>query len=246
MSLKNPPIPPRPRGRPRTFDDAAVLAALLEVFWDKGFAAASVDDLERAAGIGRPSLYAAFGDKRTMYLRALAAFEARMAGHLAPALDPSVPLRSGMRDFLMRALDIYAGSPRVQRGCLVFGTAAAEAPDDPGIRATLAAAVERLDSVLQARFAAAARQGELRTGASAGGLAAATAALLHSLALRARAGISRARLIEFIDAGVDALLGGAPVAPRKERRRAATLRARTAAAAVPIHGAPSPRRKPAR
>jgi AcrR family transcriptional regulator len=215
--MKRTPTTTRPRGRPRSFDEATVLAALLEVFWEKGFSQASLENLETAAGISRPSLYAAFGDKHSMYLRALAAFESRMTARLTPALDPTRPLREGMREFFLRALDIYAGERRVPRGCLVFSTAVVEAPEDAGIRAALAAALECLDRALLARFAAAKSRGDLPGHASAASLAATAAALLHSLALRARAGVARARLLEFIEAGLDALLGADPSA--RPRRR---------------------------
>jgi TetR/AcrR family transcriptional regulator, transcriptional repressor for nem operon len=57
--------------RPRSFDDAEVTDAAREVFWSRGYAATSVDDLCEATGLGRGSLYGAFGDKRSLYLRAL-------------------------------------------------------------------------------------------------------------------------------------------------------------------------------
>jgi TetR/AcrR family transcriptional regulator, transcriptional repressor for nem operon len=69
--------------RPREFDREAALEEALRVFWAKGFAATSTDDLRGAMGIGRQSLYGAFGDKRTLYLEALDAYQRRTtSGHL--------------------------------------------------------------------------------------------------------------------------------------------------------------------
>ena len=61
-------------GRPREFDEDEALAKILDVFWAKGFEGTSMSDLETATGLRKGSLYAAFGDKRAMYLKALALY----------------------------------------------------------------------------------------------------------------------------------------------------------------------------
>ncbi|MFX9646043.1 TetR/AcrR family transcriptional regulator, partial [Acinetobacter baumannii] len=67
----------RQRGRPREFDPDEVLDKVRAVFEEKGFAGASLDDLAAAAGLNRPSLYAAFGDKEQLYIHALRRYGAR-------------------------------------------------------------------------------------------------------------------------------------------------------------------------
>lgn len=57
--------------RPREFDENRVLLAIRDEFWDKGYAATSMDDLLRVSGLGKGSLYGAFGDKRSLFLRVL-------------------------------------------------------------------------------------------------------------------------------------------------------------------------------
>ena len=57
----------RPRGRPRNFDESAALAKAIQVFWLKGYDGVTVDDLVAGMGVGRPSLYSIFGDKRTIF-----------------------------------------------------------------------------------------------------------------------------------------------------------------------------------
>jgi TetR/AcrR family transcriptional regulator, transcriptional repressor for nem operon len=86
--------------RPREFDRDAVLDKALRVFWAKGFAGTSTDDLREAMGIGRQSLYGAFGNKRALYLEALATYQQRTnAGHLKRLRDPVSPLQ-GIEDLL--------------------------------------------------------------------------------------------------------------------------------------------------
>src|ERR1700709_2108964 len=58
---------PKRRGRPRSFLPEEALRQVLETFWSKGYSATTLDDLSQATGLNRPSLYAAFGDKRTLY-----------------------------------------------------------------------------------------------------------------------------------------------------------------------------------
>src|SRR5882724_10797919 len=62
---------PKRRGRPRAYDPATAIARAAETFWKAGYAGTSLDDLSAATGMNRPSLYAAFGDKRDLYLKAL-------------------------------------------------------------------------------------------------------------------------------------------------------------------------------
>ena len=61
----------RPRGRPRSFDERDALEKATQVFWSKGYDGVTIDDLVYGMGVGRPTLYSVFGDKRTLFLRVL-------------------------------------------------------------------------------------------------------------------------------------------------------------------------------
>ncbi|WP_263993360.1 TetR/AcrR family transcriptional regulator, partial [Mycolicibacterium fallax] len=75
--------------RPRQFDEAAVIAEARDVFWTRGYASTSLEDLTTATGLGKGSLYGAFGDKRGLFLRALDAFVADALGAIRRDLqDP--------------------------------------------------------------------------------------------------------------------------------------------------------------
>ena len=65
---------PKPRGRPRSFDERDALEKATQVFWSKGYDGVTIDDLVAGMGVGRPSLYSVFGDKRTIFLRVLKAY----------------------------------------------------------------------------------------------------------------------------------------------------------------------------
>ncbi len=101
----------------------------MQVFWAKGFAATSTEDLVEAMGIGRQSLYNAFGDKQQLYREALAAYQQNtMAGHLARLGGPTSPL-TGIRDLLT---GLVAGSDRERKmGCMGVGSVAEFGTTDP-------------------------------------------------------------------------------------------------------------------
>lgn len=92
---------PRGRGRPRQYDPERALANAAQVFWKHGYAATSLDDLVAATGMSRPSLYAAFGDKRDLYLKTLERYQqrSRAIGQEIIADDP--PLRVFLGDSTM-------------------------------------------------------------------------------------------------------------------------------------------------
>lgn len=193
---------PKPRGRPRTFDEDQVLGAVLDVFWAKGYAACSIDELAAAARVSKPSLYAAFGDKRTMYLRALE----RVAGELGTALEAALgldrPLADGLSAFFCASLERFMSGDQGPRGCLVLCTAATEAVEEPEIRKALARVLSEIDAGLERRFAAAKALGEISRSTDPQALASLAAAALHSLAIRVRAGEQRDRLDLFIAGAV--------------------------------------------
>src|ERR1700761_4749330 len=78
--------PVRPRGRPRSFDEKDALEKATRVFRSKGYDGVTVDDLVAGMGVGRPSLYAVFGDKRAIFLRVLRAYAERKGASAAKAL----------------------------------------------------------------------------------------------------------------------------------------------------------------
>jgi AcrR family transcriptional regulator len=110
--------------RPRTFEEDDVIAAARDEFWDRGYAATSVDDLTAATGLGKGSLYGAFGDKHSLYLRVL-------DDYIASSLDE---VRATLRDPAFSAADRLARHLRGQarllvadktrRGCLMAKSAA--------------------------------------------------------------------------------------------------------------------------
>jgi AcrR family transcriptional regulator len=198
---------PKRRGRPRTYDPQAALARAAEVFWKAGYAGTSLDDLVEATGMNRPSLYAAFGDKRDLYLKSLEYYrdESRSVARAALADDP--PLRVLLKRFYDKALELYlSGGPR---GCYSIGTAATVAAVDDGVRAFLADSMRTTDSFLTHQIEKAKQRGEIARDADPIALGYLATATLHTLAIRARAGLPRKELNALLNAAIDVICGKA-------------------------------------
>lgn len=197
------------RGRPRAFDAKVTLEKAREVFWDRGFAGTSLDTLSAATELNRPSLYGAFGDKEDLYLNVLEGYRAESMDGLADALDPSLPLRENLARVYSSALDIYLHGETAARGCFLIGTATAEAIQHERVREVLNRSLNDFDGEIEKRMRLAMVRGELPDGSDVNMLARLASAVMHSLAVRARAGDSRERLEVLAQSGVDMICGKA-------------------------------------
>ena len=121
----------RPRGRPRSFDETGALEKATQVFWSKGYDGVTIDDLVAGMGVGRPSLYAVFGDKRAIFLRVLKAYAERKGASAAKALLSPQTLRDSLAGFLRHAVET-ATEKGSARGCLLV--CVAPVVDDAEVR----------------------------------------------------------------------------------------------------------------
>jgi len=207
------------RGRPRAYDPGEALARATGAFWRAGYSATSLDELAAATGMNRPSLYGAFGDKRALYLRALERYTGQGRAAMQAALAPGPGLRESLLRVYDAALALYFPKGETARGCFLIGTAAVESVDDAQVREHLASGLREFDREFEARFRRAQAQGELAGGADAAMLAKLASAILHTLALRARAGDGRASLRATAVAGVELICGPAPVSGGRAARK---------------------------
>ena len=196
----------RRRGRPPSYDRDVALGAIRDVFWHRGFSATSLDDIATATGMSRPSLYGAFGDKREMYLAALQMFAAESRRELQKALDAPT-LREALEAFYARAIKDYVSGKEGHRGCFVICTAVAEATGDRAIRSALAAILAEVDSAVAVRIARAQAEEDRCTGGDATALGRVATSVLHSLAVRARAGARRNELMTIARATAKLIAG---------------------------------------
>jgi len=196
---------PKKRGRPRAYDPGTALARAADKFWKAGYAGTSLDDLAEATGMNRPSLYAAFGDKRDLYLKTLEYYRDEGRALAREVLADRPPLRAFLKRFYDKALALYLkGGPR---GCYSIGTAATVAAVDEGVRAFLAESMRTTDAFLKHQIEKAKERGEIAADADPTALAYLATATLHTLAVRSRAGLPRRELDALVDAAIGIICG---------------------------------------
>ena len=197
-------MPPE-RGRPRNFDPDAALGRALEVFWRYGFQAASLADLTEAMGLSKPSLYAAFGDKESLYLQALERYVALQVTQQAAIFDTEQDARQALEKFL-RAMATLLADPTLPCGCLVVNGMAdcGMVSTPPAIEQALRQAVQDSEARLHRQFIKAQRAGQLAPDINVSDLAAFFTSLLAGLGILAKGGAKRAKLDAVIDAAMRA------------------------------------------
>ncbi|MET7737937.1 TetR/AcrR family transcriptional regulator [Streptomyces sp. NPDC005402] len=181
----------KPRGRPRSFDRATALEKAILAFWEHGYEATSVSDLTRVMDIGAPSLYAAFGDKRSLFEEVVREYGVRYGSFGDRALAEEPTARAAVERMLREAAAEYT-APGHPHGCLVIHAATnCSTPEvEESLRGRRNANIAALESRIGADIAA----GELPAGTDAAALARFTGAVIQGMSQQARDGASREEL----------------------------------------------------
>lgn len=181
----------RPRGRPRSFDRETALEKALLAFWEHGYEATSVSDLTRVMDIGAPSLYAAFGDKRSLFEEVVQVYGTRYGSFTDRALAEEPTARDAVERMLREAATAYT-EPGHPHGCLVVHAAAnCSTPEvEQSLRDRRNANIAAIESRIRADVAA----GALPPGINTAALARHTGAMIQGMSQQARDGASREEL----------------------------------------------------
>jgi AcrR family transcriptional regulator len=176
-------------GRRREFDVDKVLDAALCVFWRKGYEGASYADLTEAAGVERPALYAAFGNKEALFRKALDRYYDQYLDYFPEALR--LPTSREVAAHLLRsAVALHTRYPD-RPGCLGINGALAASDDAEPVRQTLVDARAAAEVQLRDRLERARAEGDLPETARPAALSAFLMAVLHGMAVQAKAGLGR-------------------------------------------------------
>jgi AcrR family transcriptional regulator len=189
-------------GRPRSFDRDEALEGAVAVFWEHGYEATSIALLTKSIGIGAASLYAAFGDKRALFLEALDRYLSTYGAFTARALAEEPNARAAVERLLREAATAYTRPDR-PRGCLLITAATNCSPQSTDmadrLRQLRAAGVRALEDKI-----AAVSQDELPAHTDAHALATFYAAVLQGMSAQARDGAARSDLAEIAGAALRA------------------------------------------
>lgn len=190
--------------RPRQFDEQQVVQRALDVFWHKGYHAASLNDLLAATGLSKSSLYESFGDKHQLAVEALRFYgRALIAGPLAALAAPDAArpeIEASLRNVAARAL-----TPDGQRGCFVNSCMSEIAPHDPDVLAAARALLQQLEDLLAAAVRRGQKDGSITRSEPAPALARFLVNTLSGINLAAKAKPGKAALDDIVRVALRAL-----------------------------------------
>ena len=188
------------RGRPREFCVEEALAKALRVFWSKGFEGTSMTDLTEAMGITRPSLYAAFGNKESLFRKALDLYEREKMDYVGKAL--AQPTARGVAEVLLRGSLENLSNCNEPHGCLGVITSVTCGDDAQCVREEVLERGKVAKRALIERMERAKTEGDLPAHVDVEGLTSFIYALMQGMAVQAGAGASREDLERLVDTGL--------------------------------------------
>ena len=206
---------PRKIGRPLSFDRAAVLHRAMLAFWRQGYETTSIADLTAAMGVTAPSIYAAFGDKRRLFLEAVRLYSGDPED-AARAIDGAPSARVAAHDMLVSAAIMFTGET-TPRGCLLASATATGSPASADVRQAVGEIRRCLDACLQRRIERDVMAGTLPSETQPAALSGMILAVIQGLSALARDGAPRERLLAIADATMRAWPGEGR---RRRHRRA--------------------------
>lgn len=192
----------RKPGRPLSFDREVALEQAMLLFWRHGYEATSLSDLRTAMGVTSPSIYAAFGDKKTLFLEAVHRYlsgpvtSERIIAEAATARDAAWGL--------LRSSAIGFTGTETPPGCLLASSAISCSTAAADVQAALATLRRGIETMLRDRIARAVRTGEMPADADADALAGHVTAVIQGLSTLARDGASREKLMRVASAAMAA------------------------------------------
>ena len=181
-----------PGGRPREFDCEAALDRAMDVFWKRGYEAATLPELTAAMGINKPSLYAAFGSKEQLFRKAVERYLIGPAGYLQEAMKQPTA-RAAVEAMLNGAIQM-ATDPKHPGGCLIIQGAMSCGAEAECLKNELTALREAGVTLVRKRLDAAKRDGELLADVDCADLARYFATVMHGMSVQASGGATRKQL----------------------------------------------------
>ncbi|OYQ23260.1 TetR family transcriptional regulator [Pseudomonas mandelii] len=152
--------------RPRAFDESKVLTAVVEAFWTRGYEGTSTRDLVKCTGLNQPSLYNAFGDKRSLYLRSLEHYLECSVRDRIRRLEVLPNAGMAITGFFAEVLNRTLTDP-LHRGCLLVNSALETNAEDADLRQAVSEELETIRSFFESRLRAFSLQRAVATGIDA-------------------------------------------------------------------------------
>lgn len=187
------------RGRPRAFDRDAALAAATLLFWERGYTATSIGELTEAMGIRPGSLYAAFGDKRSLFKEVVHSYGRSPVGAFIGVALQEEPTAYAAFTRILREAAVTYPDPSHPAGCLTISAATNVTPQDAEVETFLRSLRNDNLAVFETRLRTAQQTGELPAETNLRALASYFAAVIQGMSQRARDGAATAELSEVAE-----------------------------------------------
>lgn len=181
-------------GRPREFDTEKALETALSLFWRYGFEGTSIAALSDAIGVHTPSLYAAFGNKETLFKKAFELYDRKYGEYFRNALEEPTA-RKVAEKILFGSIDVVTASQN-RSGCFLVQGALVGGPDTDPVREIMNKQRQKAEEMICQRFERAIAEGELPTNADPAKLAKYIWTVLLGNAVQAAGGIGKEQLTE--------------------------------------------------
>jgi TetR/AcrR family transcriptional repressor of nem operon len=194
-----------PVGRPREFDLDEAVTRAMQVFWDRGYYDASLPDLLAGMELSKGSFYKAFGDKKSVFLRALKLYTDDGVRNVQDVLRSNPSPKAAIRNALIRYADLSSGSKGV-RGCFAVLTAAEMLPGDPDIADLIKRLFARLQDLFAAAIAKGQAAGEIRKHCDAGVMAHFIVSHAQGMRILGKVGSRRDDMLKNIDLLMETIL----------------------------------------
>ncbi len=189
--------------RPTEFDRDQTLEAAMKLFWCQGYVATSLSQLLETMGIGRSSFYAAFGDKRSLFIEVLELFSERTRQMLVDDWEETGSLDAIQRFFYTTLLEVPRA--RAGRGCMMVNTILELADVDPELSVLAERKLAGVESVFEHCFEQAQQTGNYTRDRSARDLAAHVMVMNQGLRVASRKRVSRSELKRHVDTALSLL-----------------------------------------
>lgn len=181
-----------PVGRPRTFDTEKALEKAMKVFWRRGYEGATLPELTKAMGINRPSMYAAFGNKESLFRKVMEKYASGPGAQMCAALQ--LTTARAVAEAMLHASTELLGNTKNPKGCLGIQGALACGDSADGVRKDLANRRRAQEAALRERFERAQAEGDLTARANAADLARYICTVMQGMSVQASGGTGREEL----------------------------------------------------
>ncbi len=191
--------------RPKEFDPDEALDKAMHVFWHKGYEATSMEDLLSAMGINRGSLYATFGDKRELFLKAMDRYcagggiDSRVSILHQPG--PALPL---LRRFIGAMLEFGLSDPQ-RRGCLITNTVMELAPHEKDIARRVSGRLQMAEEAFFTLLTRAKQEGDLAQDKDPRALARVLVTMMQGTIVMIKAGLPADQIRQTADTALSIL-----------------------------------------